>query len=313
MTFLQALREAWDPVAAIRQDLAQETETCETPQALLHRLQWQLQQNLGAPFPGQWRSLFKGHGMDLVNLREYQPGDEIRKIDWNVLARTGVPHIKEHYDERQVPVWFFVDATPSMYLGQAREKLAYAKELVGLLGLLAIQAGHRVGLILWTGEQTPRVYRPASGALQMPLLLGALEGLAEGAEVAGFPALPALLPNRSMVFLLSDFAFLSAMPSAKAIISRLTRKHQLEGLLLVDPLDVALPEGLGWLPVRRPDGEDGTVWLETRDAALRNQYEATSVARLALIEEALKHWGRVHRIQTDQPPVSVLRNLMRVA
>lgn len=309
MTFFQTLKSLWDPAGDLAAEAMAAQKQDETAETSLKRLHLTLRKRLGAPSPGDTRGLFRGSGMELRNLREYQPGDEIRKMDWNVLARTGTPHIKEYYEDKQVPVWFFVDATASMGLGQRQSKLAYARELVGLLGLLAVENGYRVGLMRWEGLQTPKCIPPKSQRGQLPWLMQAIEDdAALEAGPKGFPDLAPVLQNRSLVFLLSDFAFLERLPEAASRLAALSAKHEVWSLCLVDPVERDLVYGHGWLPLG-DEVSHRVAWVNTSDRWTIKEYRQLFRQQLRERERQVSSWSRFYTVPTE---ISPLQNVLRL-
>jgi uncharacterized protein (DUF58 family) len=312
MNLTQTLKSLWDPTADLQ--IATAPDTDEKPNIYLKRLQIQLHRRLGSPYPGEYRGIFKGHGMDLQNLREYQPGDEVRKIDWNVLARTGVPHVKEHYEEKQVPIWFFVDATAPMRFGQRTAKLAYAKTLISYLGLLALESGHRVGLILWQGERTPQFVKPRPNLAQLQWMIHEIDAaMAQDAvalETDHFPDIAAFMQNRCLVFLLSDFTFLTTVRHAHRALTRLHPKHQVKSLLLVDPVEEELIYHHGWLPVS--DGTPGgALWINTDDRWMIKAYRKQFHKQFMHKQHLLSPWSRCHRVNTQIDPLEQVVQLVK--
>src|SRR5512139_3037289 len=129
-----------------------------TPERILQRLDWQVIRRLDGLLQGDYRSLFYGYGVDFADLREYQPEDDIRYIDWNVTARMDTPYVRQYMEDREVTAWFLLDLSPSMEFGTARssaapsEKRAMLIDLVGTLARLLTRHGNRVGAILYTGQ-----------------------------------------------------------------------------------------------------------------------------------------------------------------
>jgi uncharacterized protein (DUF58 family) len=315
MTALSRLRTLWDPTADLVEAASINPALSEHSTALLRRLQFRLRQSLGSPYPGNTKGVFQGHGMELKGLREYQPGDDVRKIDWNVLARTGVPHVKEHFDEKQIPVWFVVDATLPMGFGQTQAKIGYAREVVAVLGLMALQTGQRVGLILWQGEAGVTVIPPRSMESHLTWILETIpRTVPTHARYAPsrVPDLQALLTNRCLVFLVSDLAFLEHPEASQNTWIRWSRKHQIHTLMVLDPVEMALKPSVGWLPLLDPlRGE--TAWVDMTDAAQRAQYQTTMAAKVEARIAQATYWGDCTRLMTDQPPLAQLMPLVRVA
>ncbi len=309
MSIGHALKTLWHPTEDLVAEAAHTQDTATRPDTFLHQLKFRIHQRLGSPYPGEYRGLFKGHGMDLKDLREYQPGDEIRKMEWNVLARTGVPHVKEHYEEKQVQVWFFMDATAPMYFGQRQTKLAYAKTLMSLVGLLSIEAGHQVGLILWTGTKTPVFIKPKPTLTQLQGMIQKVDSammLAPSQNLEpDFPELNAIFQNRCLVFLFSDFAFLKTIPTATRTLARLPSKHQLYSFLLVDPVEEALVSHCGWIPVFEGSPNE-TLWINTDDPKARADYQQHFQEQLLEKSQILSHWSRYAQISTASDPIETV-------
>jgi len=135
----------------------------QDPERFLTQLRWQLKQlKTGEPDFGDLRRLMAGEGSDFYELREYVPGDDLRKLDWHVYARTQTPHIRESMEERQMTVWLVIDFTPSMTFGHRQSKLDKAVELALCIAVLAVDAGHRLGVCWFDGEES-RVIVPKGG------------------------------------------------------------------------------------------------------------------------------------------------------
>ena len=125
----------------------------ESPERLLQRLEWQVICRLDGLLQGDYRSLFYGFGIDFADLREYQPEDDIRYIDWNVTARMDTPYVRQYMEEREITAWFLIDLSPSMDFGTTQtEKRAVLIDLVATLARLLTRHGNRVGAILYNGQ-----------------------------------------------------------------------------------------------------------------------------------------------------------------
>jgi len=173
------------------------------------RLQLQTRYPVEHLLAGEYRSVFKGGGMDFDELREYVPGDDVRVIDWNVTARTGKPHIRRYIEERELAVWFLVDTSASCRLGSGiRTKWDAVHEVVALLGLSATHNNDRAGLIMFSDRVEHVV--PARKGLQhtMRLLndLMGVEPLGRSTSLqAALDCLGHLVRKRTLVFVISDF------------------------------------------------------------------------------------------------------------
>ena len=210
----------------------------ETPEHVLHRLDWQLLSRLDGILQGDYRSLFMGGGLDFAELREYQPPDDIRHIDWNVTARMDIPYVRQYMEDREVTAWFLVDLSPSMAFGALeRQKESVIVDLVGVLARLLTRNGNRVGAILYDNniEYTipPRGGRPQVLRLindiqrQQSSPGGAMTDLAKLLQSAYNS-----VKRRSLFFLVSDFI---SLPGWDKAMDRLNRKHELLAVRVWDP------------------------------------------------------------------------------
>nr|MDQ2998947.1 DUF58 domain-containing protein [Chloroflexota bacterium] len=182
-----------------------------TPERILHRLDWQVIRRLDGLLQGDYRSLFYGYGLDFADLREYQPEDDVRYIDWNVTARMDTPYVRQYVEDREISAWFLLDLSPSVDFGTlVRQKRAVLIDLVTTLARLLTRHGNRVGAVLYGGrvERTIparggriQVLRIANDLLKQPPLARApftdLKPLLE----AGLHS----IKQRSLVFIISDF------------------------------------------------------------------------------------------------------------
>jgi uncharacterized protein (DUF58 family) len=200
---------------------------------------------------GLYPSAFRGPGLDFAAHRPYAPGDEIRHIDWNVTARTGLPHVKCYQDERRRIVCCALSDTPSMHFGSTwRTKAEAARELAAVLALAALAHGDRAGLLRFD-EDAARLVPPGRGRNHALRLARSLVRPAAGPARAAPEPLLAALPRGSLIFLISDFL----TPPDPRSLARLAHRHDLVCLWLFDPLERRLPplgavplQPRGWLP-----------------------------------------------------------------
>ncbi len=227
---------------------------------------------------GNYRSVFRGAGIEFAEAREYVPGDDVRRIDWNVTARTGTPWVKEYVEERDLTVVCAVDRSPSMLAARPDAgRLRASAELVALLGFAASYNNDRTGLLTFS-DGVDAFVEPRRGTRhvlrQVRDVLHA--DLAPRRSTAMAPALEHLarmLRKRSLVFVVSDF-FTSGYAQA---LQTLARRHDVVALVLVDPLDLELPD-VGLLDV--VDAETGRrLLVDTSDAGVRRRYAEAAAAR----------------------------------
>ncbi|HSH46843.1 MAG TPA: DUF58 domain-containing protein, partial [Longimicrobiales bacterium] len=160
-------------------------------------------------FSGEYHSVFKGQGMEFAEVREYQPGDDVRNIDWNVTARTGHPHVKKHVEERELTVMLLVDLSGSEHFGtRGRMKAELAAEIAAVLALSAIRNNDRVGLVIFT-DAVEHVVPPRKGrrhVLRLIRDLLAFRPTGRGTNIAtALDYVGRMLPHKAIIFMLSDF------------------------------------------------------------------------------------------------------------
>jgi uncharacterized protein (DUF58 family) len=207
-------------------------------------------------FSGEYRSVFKGQGMEFAEVREYQPGDDVRSIDWNVTARMRRPFVKRYIEERELTVVLAVDCSGSGRFGTIdRFKAEVATELAAVLAMSAVRNNDRVGGVLFT-DRIEMVVPPRKGrrhALRLVRDLLAVAPVGAGTDLAGAIAyLSRLLTQHAIVFVISDFQAGGIEPA----LSRLAQRHDVVAVSVEDPGERTLPD-LG--PVRLVDPETGHV------------------------------------------------------
>jgi len=228
---------------------------------------------------GDYRSVFRGSGIEFAEAREYTPGDDVRRIDWNVTARMGTPWVKEYVEERELSVICTVDVSASQYAASPLAgRIGLAAELVALLGFTAAYNNDRSGLLTFSaGPQ--RFVPPARGARHVLRLVREVLNHAEAPRGTDLTStcdhLARVLPRRSAIFLITD-GFASGFEST---LRTLARRHEVIALTLVDPMDLALPD-LGL--VHLEDAESGRrVLLDTSSAEVRRRYARAAEERAA--------------------------------
>ena len=259
----------------------------------LQQLEWTVLRRLDGLLQGDYRTLWRGAGLDLADLREYQHGDDVRHIDWNITARLQVPHVRQFTEDRELTAWFLIDLSGSVDFGSdGRSKRAVSEGFVAALARLLTRHGNRVGAVLYQpgATQPDTVLPPGAGRAQVLQLLARLQAPPAAAAPARRTAKtgrtvtqPAtrpgtrladllrraegLLRRRSLVFVLSDFI---SEPGWAAPLGRLARRHEVLAVRLFDPLEMALPD-IGLLTVE--DAETGEqVLVDTQDAGFRQRF-----------------------------------------
>ena len=245
---------------------------------------------------GQYHSVFKGQGMNFDEVREYQPGDEVRSIDWNVTARMQRPYVKRYIEERELTVMLAVDVSGSERFGTRRRfKSELASELAAVLAMAAIRNNDRVGTIMFT-DRVEHVVPPRKGrrhALRVIRDLLAFEPEGRGTDVAeATDYLSKMLHHKSVIFLVSDFMD----DGIEHPLKLLAQRHDVVAVTVEDPSETALPDiGL----VRLMDPETGeTLDVDTSDPKVRAQFD------LKVTDEASSRRRLLRRLAIDEIPVT---------
>jgi len=261
----------------------------ETPERVLRRLEFKVVRRLDGYFFGDYTGVFYGPSLDLAEVREYQPGDEVRRIDWNVTARMSRLFVRQYREERELSAWLLVDLSPSMRFGTRRQlKRDTAIEFAGVAGYIVSRHGDKVGLLGFPGRD---VFVPPRGGRTHALrIIHALEqaasddGPVPGADLASsLRRLGRLLRRRSLVFLVSDFL---GPEGWEPPLRELARRHDVIAVWIQDPAERELPD-VGGLFVRDPEsGEE--LWVDTSDARLRAAYRDLVGRQRGRVESALR-------------------------
>ncbi|MDZ4075830.1 MAG: DUF58 domain-containing protein [Hylemonella sp.] len=284
--------------------------TSESAEQALRRLEWTVLRRLDGLLQGDYRSLLRGAGLDLADLREYQPGDDVRHIDWNVTARLQVPHVRVYTEDREMSAWFLLDLSPSVDFGSGeRAKREVLADFVAVLARLLTRHGNRVGAVLYNGG-IQAVLPPGSGRRHVLQLIQALQ--APAAQDNNYPGVTrlqdllqhsaALMRRRSTVFVLSDFISEGGWEQPLA---RLALRHEVLAVRLYDPLEQELPD-LGLLPMR--DAETGEQLLvDTHDPGFRARFAQLAAQREEALRQTLSRAGvDTLELATDDELVSTL-------
>jgi uncharacterized protein (DUF58 family) len=257
------------PAARPREDVL-DRETLRKIRRIQIRTRVILESGIG----GAYHAVFKGRGMEFSEVREYQPGDDIRSIDWNVTARFGVPHVKMYVEERDLTLLLLVDISGSQFFGsQYLLKRDYVAELAAVLAFSAVANHDRVGAVLFS-DRIERYVAPGRGrdhALRIVRDALATEPVGTGTDLAGALRFASgVLPRRGIVAVISDFAAEGFEPA----LGVLRRRHDVVALRVFDPRETDLPDsGL----CRLVDPETGEVRIvDTGDAEVR-RWLASSV------------------------------------
>jgi len=280
--------------------------SASTPERILHRLDWQVIRRLDGQLQGDYRSLFFGYGIDFADLREYQPEDDIRYIDWNVTARTNTLHVRQYMEDREITAWFLLDLSPSMdFGGSAALKRTLLIDFVTTMARILTRHGNRIGAVIY-GNRIERVIPARGGRVQVLRLVNDLLKQPHLSR-APFTKLSALLDgglnaikSRSLIFLVSDFI---SEPGWERPLKLINQRHELVAVRIWHPSELELPD-VG--PVILEDSETGEqLYVDTHDAKLRSRFRQAAQRRDAALGLAFK------RASVDALTLSTEEDLVR--
>ena len=246
-------------------------------------------------FTGEYRSVFKGQGMEFSEVREYQPGDEVRSIDWNVTARMRKPYVKRYIEERELTVMLAVDLSGSERFGtRTRFKSELASELAAVLAMSAIRNNDRVGAVLFT-DRIEHVVPPRKGrrhALRLMRDLLVFEPEGRGTDLAGaLEYAGKMLTHKAIIFVVSDFQATDIEQPLKL----LAQRHDVVAVTVDDPSEQELPD-IG--QARFVDPETGlTIDVDTSDSKVRARFAEAVAEELSARKKLLR------RLAIDEVPV----------
>ncbi|HUF27512.1 MAG TPA: DUF58 domain-containing protein [Gemmatimonadaceae bacterium] len=254
-------------------------------------------------FTGEYHSVFKGQGMEFAEVREYQPGDEVRIIDWNVTARMRRPFVKRYVEERELTVMLVVDLSGSERFGTVRRfKSELATELAAVIAMSAIRNNDRVGALLFT-DRVEHVVPPRKGrrhALRLIRDILVFEPAGRRTDLGvAMEYLRRMLSHHTIIFVLSDFVD----PDVERPLKILSQQHDVVAVTMEDPSERVLPDiGLA----RFIDPESGeTVDVDTSDSDVRAQYER------AVTEADDARRQLLRRLSIDEVPVRTDRGYLQ--
>jgi uncharacterized protein (DUF58 family) len=265
----------------------------------IRRIEIRTRRLVNDSFAGEYQAIFKGRGIEFDEVRQYQPGDEVRTIDWNVTARMGSPFVKRYVEERELTVILAFDASGSGRFGTAgRFKRELAAELGAVLAFSAISNNDKVGLLVFSDRIELHI-PPRKGrrhVLRLVRELLAFEPAGRGTDLAlALDQLNRTLKRRAIVFLISDLADRPEAFERAMLVTN--RRHDLVAFSITDPREVAWP-GVGLVALQ--DLETGTTaWVDSGDPAWRESFASQAAAHRAARE------GVLGRAQVDHVPLVV--------
>jgi uncharacterized protein (DUF58 family) len=264
------------------------------PERILQRLDWQVVRRLDGLLQGDYRSLFRGNGIDFADLREYQYGDDVRYIDWSVTARMATPYVREYLEDREITAWFLLDLSPSVDFGSAeteRLKRTVLIDFVTTMARLLTRHGNRVGAVLY-GAQVERTIPARGGRIQVLRLINDLLAQPRHRRAPLTDLTPLLdagqraIRGRSLVFVISDFI---SVPGWERPLNLLTQRHEVVAVRLFDRREVELPN-VG--PLIMEDAETGEqLYVDTGDRAFRRRFTEAAERREATLRDAFRRSG----------------------
>jgi len=296
---------------------------------LLRELEWKVIRRLDGLLQGDYRTLMRGSGLDLTDLREYQPHDDVRHIDWNVTARLNTPHVRVFTEDREMSAWFLLDLSPSVGFGPAgHAKRDILNSFVAVLSRLLTRHGNRVGAMLYGGaaaqgtRAVDAVLPPRSSRAHVLHLLHQLLPPAKPANATppaptrtgvGGTELHRLLQSglatvrrRSTVFVVSDFI---SAPGWEKPLAQLAQRHDVVAVRLLDPLELELPD-VGMILLR--DAETGEhLQVDTHYSAFRRRFAQLAADREEVLLQSLARAGAdTLELRTDDDLVDALLRFM---
>jgi uncharacterized protein (DUF58 family) len=266
--------------------------TASTPERILQRLDWQVIRRLDGLLQGDYRSLFYGYGVDFADLREYQPLDDVRYIDWNVTARMNTPYIRQYMEDREITAWFLLDLSPSVDFGTVQnQKRTVLIDFVATLARLLTRHGNRVGAIFYD-TRIERLIPARGGRIQVLRIVNDLLKQPQLAR-APFTNLTPLLESglysiqkRSLVFVISDFI---CAPGWERTLHLLNQRHEVLAIRLLDPREIELPD-MGIIIME--DSETGAQMIvDTHDRGFRRRFGEAGARREEELALAFKRAG----------------------
>jgi len=266
-----------------------------TPEALLRALDLTVGRRIRGLLPGEYRAHDLGGGTELAQVRPYEPGDDIRRMDWNVTARTTVPHVRVHVPERALTAWLLLDVSPSMTFGTAdRRKADVAEGVAVAIGHLATQRGNRIGIVTFGGSRDRRL-PPAAGRMGLLGLLLASrvdtveEGVGATSPAAALRLANAAAPRGGLIVLVSDFR---GPRDWRRPLAALAARHHVLAVEIDDPREAELTD-VGELTL--VDAETGReVRVDTSSQRLRERFVAAAAEERASVATELRRMGVDH-------------------
>lgn len=277
---------------------------------VLNRLDWTVIRRLDGLLQGDYRTFFQGFGLDFADIREYQYGDDVRTLDWNVTARMVTPYVRRYHEDRDITAWFLLDLSPSVGFGSPhRSKRDLLTDCTAVLARLLTRRGNKVGSILFDGT-VPVLRPPAAGRKQVLTLIQDIEEYAVERTVLEtdlsilLEAAAMVIRRRSLIFLISDFY---STPGWERILGQLALKNEVTGIRIYHPDEYHFPPvGLVWVE----DAETGEQFLlDSSNHAFQKNLTRLHEERKLHLERTFQSWGLdLLSLSTD---ADLVRELLR--
>lgn len=266
--------------------------SASTPERVLRRVDWEVIRRLDGLLQGDYRSLLYGFGVDFADLREYQPGDDVRYIDWNVTARLGDAYVRQYVEDREITAWFLLDQSPSLEFGTvSRSKRAALIDVVATFSRLLTRHGNRVGAMV-LGSGIDRVIPARTGRRHVLHIINELmqepsRRTSSLTDLGGLlRAAQRWIRRRSLIVVASDFI---SSPGWESQLRILNSRHELVAVRVSDPGEMELPD-VGGLMLE--DSETGAqMYVDTHDGALREKYREAAAQRMEAARAAFRRAG----------------------
>jgi len=265
-----------------------------TPEKILLRLDWDVIRRLDGLLQGDYRSLFYGFGVDFADLREYQPEDDIRYIDWNVTARMDTPYVRQYLEDREITAWFLLDMSPSVdfgAVGTPLEKRTMLIDFVSVLARLMTRHGNRVGAMMF-GSSIQHIIPARGGRVQVLRLIKDMLKQPRLVHVPRTNLKPFFegalhtIKRRSLIFVISDFM---TEPGWERPLNMLGQRHEVVAIRLTDPREMELPD-VGMVVME--DAETGEqMFIDTHDSKFRKRFSDAVQKREDELALAFKRAG----------------------
>jgi uncharacterized protein (DUF58 family) len=299
------------PASEIADASVSAAKKTSSAEAVLRRLEWTTLRRLDGLLHGDYRTLLRGVGLDLADLREYQFHDDVRHIDWNVTARMQTPYVRQFSEDRDMNAWFLVDLSPSANFGSGRmSKGEMSIEFVALIARMLTQHGNRAGVMLY-GSNVDTVLPPRADRRHVLQMIHLMTHRPAGSAVTS-TQLDVLLrratetiKRRSTIFIVSDFITDDGWQQP---LMQIAQRHDVIAVHVTDPLEQTLPN-VGLMTLEDPEtGEQ--VFVDTTDPALRARYAELTRLQTSTLTRALTHAGAEKlTLFTDQ---SLIDNVVRL-